>query len=123
LEVSGSERLFGDRVALLQRLFASDAPALVLQHAQGATSLLALARLWAQTPDAAIDSLPLHSLAAARAHLPMLQRLGCSNWGQLRALPRGGLARRLGAALVDALDRAYGGCPEPYPWLKPAGGV
>ena len=117
LEVSGSERLFGGRAALLQRLFASDAPALALQHAQGDTSLLALARLWAQAPQAAIDSLPLHRLAAARAHLSTLLRLGCSNWGQLRALPRGGLARRFGAGLVDALDLAYGSRPEPYPWL------
>jgi protein ImuB len=56
-------------------------------------------------------------LAAARAHLPTLMRLGCSNWGQLRALPRGGLARRFGAELVDALDRAYGTRAELYPWL------
>ncbi len=130
LEVSGSERLFGGRAALLQRLFASQPP-VSLQHAQGETSLLALGRLWAQTPEAPIaapvlqarplstpiDQLPLHSLAAARAHLPTLQRLGCSHWGQLRALPRGGLARRFGAALVDALDRAYGKRPELYPWL------
>jgi protein ImuB len=117
LEVSGSERLFGGRSALLQQLFTNDPPAVALRHAQGATALLALARLWAQAPDAAIDSLPLHTLAAARAHLPTLMRLGCSNWGQLRALPRGGLARRFGAGLVDALDRAYGARPELYPWL------
>lgn len=117
LEVSGSERLFGGRAALLQRLFASLPPAITLQQAQGETSLLALGRLWAQTPEAPIHSLPLHTLAAARAHLPTLQRLGCAHWGQLRALPRGGLARRFGAALVDALDSAYGQRPELYPWL------
>jgi protein ImuB len=117
LEVSGSERLFGGREALLQRLFATDAPPVALQHAQGSTALLALARLWAQAPDAPPNALPLHSLAAARPHLPTLMRLGCSTWGQLRALPRGGLARRFGAGLVDALDRAYGSRPELYPWL------
>ena len=117
LEVSGSERLFGGRAALLQRLFDAGPPAVALDHAQGDTSLLALARLWAKAPDAPIQSLPLHSLAAARAHLPTLMRLGCNNWGQLRALPRGGLARRFGAGLVDALDRAYGVRPELYPWL------
>jgi protein ImuB len=101
----------------LERLFASELPALALSHAQGATALLALARLWAQAPDAPLHSLPLHTLAAARPHLPTLMRLGCSNWGQLRALPRGGLARRFGAGLVDALDRAYGMRPELYPWL------
>lgn len=117
LEVSASERLFGGRAALLQRLFDAGPPALALDHAQGATSLLALARLRAGSPQAPIQSLPLHSLEAARAHLPTLMRLGCSNWGQLRALPRGGLVRRFGAGLVDALDRAYGTRPELYPWL------
>jgi protein ImuB len=117
LEVSGSERLFGGRAALMQQLFESGPPSLALDYAQGDTSLLALARLWAQAPDAPIDALPLHSLASARAHLPTLMRLGCSNWGQLRALPRGGLARRFGAGLVDALDQAYGARPELYPWL------
>jgi protein ImuB len=62
--------------------------------------------------------LPLPTLAAARPHLPTLERLGCSTWGQLRALPRGGLARRFGAGLVDALDRAWGTRPELYPWLS-----
>jgi protein ImuB len=117
LEVSGSERLFGGRAALLQRLFAQRPGAIVLDHAQGETSLLALGRLWAQRPESPIHTLPLHTLAAARPHLPTLQRLGCSSWGQLRALPRGGLARRFGAGLVDALDRAYGRQAELYPWL------
>jgi protein ImuB len=35
----------------------------------------------------------------------------------LRALPRGGLVRRFGSGLVDALDRAYGARPELYLWL------
>ena len=117
LEVSGSERLFGGRDALLHELFETCPPDLPLDHAQGNTALLALGRLWAQATLAPIHTLPLHSLAAARAHLPTLMRLGCNNWGQLRNLPRGGLVRRFGAELVDALDRAYGARPELYPWL------
>jgi len=117
LEVSHSERLFGGRADLLQRLLQGTGPLAAPDCAQGATSLLALARLWAHAPDAPIDSLPLHTLAAARAHLPTLERLGCSRWGQLRALPRGGLVRRFGAGLVDALDCAYGQRPELYRWL------
>jgi protein ImuB len=74
--------------------------------------------LWAQQPEAPLQELPLHTLAAARAHLPTLQRLGCHSWGQLRALPRAGLARRFGAELVDALDRAWGVRAELYPWLS-----
>ena len=121
LEVSNSERLFGGRAALLQRLFDAPLAQAVHAHAQGETSLLALGRLWTQLPGAAelpIDHLPLHTLAAARPHLPTLHRLGCTTWGQLRALPRGGLVRRFGAGLVDALDCAYGTRPELYPWLR-----
>jgi protein ImuB len=117
LEVSASERLFGGRAELLQRLFGTGIPVAALDHAQGVTSLLALARLRAAAPQATIHSLPLHTLTAAREHLPTLLRLGCSTWGQLRALPRGGLVRRFGAGLLDALDRAYGTRPELYPWL------
>jgi protein ImuB len=67
--------------------------------------------------DLAPDALPLQALASAQPHLPTLVRLGCRTWGQLRALPRGGLVRRFGAGLVDALDRAYGLQPEVYSWL------
>lgn len=131
LEVSASERLFGGRTALLAQLFEQNrAPALV-EYAQGATSLIAFARLQcvgmgathADAPsqhydhDWPPDALPLHTLVAARPHLPTLARLGLRNWGQLRALPRGGLVRRFGAGLVDALDCAYGQRAELYPWL------
>ena len=118
LEVSGSVRLFGGGGALLESLFKPNWPLAPVQYAQGATSLIASGRL--QCGNACslpADALPLHTLAAARAHLPTLARLGLSNWGQLRALPRGGLVRRFGVGLVDALDCAYGQRPEVYPWL------
>ncbi|MBK6292904.1 MAG: DNA polymerase Y family protein [Rhodoferax sp.] len=136
LEVSGSERLFGGRQPLLHAMLGSDKPVADIRYARGATSLIALARLQLATeapptearqvvaggaapgPRAvAPDDLPLHTLAAARAHLPTLARIGCARWGQLRALPRGGVARRFGAPLLDALDCAYGLKPELYPWL------
>jgi protein ImuB len=65
---------------------------------------------------ATLDALPLVHLSAARAHLPLLARLGCSTWGDLRALPRDGLARRFGAALLEALDRAHGQRPDAWTW-------
>ena len=116
LEVSASERLFGGVAALLSAIFKPNEPAEHVEYAQGATSLIALGRLWSHSEQAP-DALPLHTLAAARVHAPTLSRLGVSTWGQLRALPRGGLVRRFGAELVDALDRAYGQAPEVYPWL------
>jgi protein ImuB len=133
LEISASERLFGGRNALLHTLLM---PALgPLSCAQGPTGLVALGRLWTANPPTAaqhtmaegfcmqgdalpVDALPLAALAAARAHLPTLERLGCRTWGQVRALPRAGLARRFGADLLTALDRAYGLQPEVYPWLR-----
>lgn len=118
LEVSASERLWGGRKQLLHHIQASNKPVPHVQFARGMTSLIALARL----SDTALvrtrpEELPLLSLAAAQPHLTTLERIGCTCWGQLRALPRGGVARRFGAPLLDALDRAYGLKPEIYPWL------
>lgn len=118
LEVSASERLWGGAKQLLQHIHASNKPVPHVQYARGTTSLIALARL----SDRGLvrtqpDELPLQSLAAAQPHLATLERIGCTCWGQLRALPRGGVARRFGAPLLDALDRAYGLKPELYPWL------
>lgn len=121
LEVSASERLFGGRQPLLDQLLKPNWPLARVKYACGATSLVAFGRLQCAGDGAGdavpADALPLSTLVAARAHLPTLARLGLSTWGQLRALPRGGLVRRFGAGLVDALDCAYGVSPETYPWL------
>jgi protein ImuB len=123
MEVSASERLFGGSMSLLAKLFEPNGPLAPVEYAQGTTSLIAFGRLQcagaqAHSADAMpADALPVHTLAAACAHLPTLARLGIANWGQLRALPRGGLVRRFGAGLVDALDCAYGQRAEVYPWL------
>ena len=118
LEVSGSERLFGGRDALVERIYASNKPVALMECAQGATSLIAIGRLQSGRLESPPDALPIGTLAATRAHLPTLVCLGCHTWGDLRALPRGGLARRFGAELVAALDRAYGQAAEVYPWLS-----
>ena len=122
LEVSASERLFGGRRALLQQISEAIGPLALIKRGQGATSLIAVGRLLAAAPgvppaSVAPDDLPLQALIAARPHLPTLARLGCQTWGQLRALPRGGVSRRFGAPLLEALDAAYGLRPEVYPWL------
>jgi protein ImuB len=118
LEVSASERLWGGRAALLRRIYMDNKPVTLIKYARAATSLVAVGRLYAAQPaSTAADDLPLTALAAAQPHLATLMRLGCSTWGQLRRLPRDGLARRFGAALLDALDQAYGERPDSYPWL------
>jgi protein ImuB len=118
LEASASERLWGGRQQLLLQILQATQPLAALKHAQGATALLALAHLQTGTADTLPDKLPLMTLAAALPHLVTLQRIGCTCWGQLRALPRGAVARRFGASLLDELDRAYGEKPEIYPWLE-----
>ena len=123
LEVSACERLWGGRQGLM-RLMAADnpVPRSRLQKVQGATAHVALARLRlftrGQKPPADIPAaLPLHTLTAARAHLDVLARMGCRTWGDVAALPRGGLSRRFGAALREALDMAWGLRPERHTWL------
>jgi protein ImuB len=64
-------------------------------------------------------TLPLHTLTAARPHQAVLARLGVHTWGQLRRLPRDGVARRWGAELLNGLDQALGRVPESHAWLMP----
>jgi len=120
LEVSTSQRLWGGQERLLRRLFKRRAEPVL--YAQGPTYLVALALLRLQlrglaAPAALPGDLPLATLTAALPWVDTLERTGCRTWGQLRALPRGGVARRFGAALVDALDMAWGQRPETCRWL------
>ena len=123
LEVSASEKLWGGRKPLLRRLLKDCEPLSTPPWAQGPTSLTALALLRLKlrgeaAPARLPNDLPLELLTAAREHVPTLERTGCRTWGELRALPRAGVARRFGAALLDALDAAAGERPERYPWLE-----
>jgi protein ImuB len=124
LEVSACGRLWGGRLGLMRQISnANPAPDAALKGAQGATSLEALARLrlfvrGEHRPDDMPAGLPLDTLSAARDHLELLARLGCRTWGDVAALPRGGLSRRFGAGLRDALDIAWGLRPESHAWLS-----
>ncbi|WP_205960391.1 DNA polymerase Y family protein [Ramlibacter henchirensis] len=120
LEVSSSLRLFGGRRELLKLLLSQDDLGPV-QWAVGPTSLVALALLRCKqrsltVPKQLPGDLPLDLLGAAQPHVALLERTGIRTWGQLRALPRGGLSRRFGAGLLAALDAAYGERPEQYAW-------
>jgi protein ImuB len=66
--------------------------------------------------DQVLDALPLLALSAVWTHEATLSRLGCRTLGDVRALPRGGLARRFDAALLAAMDQAYGLRPENHAW-------
>lgn len=123
LEVSACERLWGGRQQLLRQLDAlNPVPLRRLQKVLGATAPIALARLRlfasGRRPPADIPAaLPLHTLTAARDKLDLLARMGCTTWGDVAALPRGGLSRRFGPGLREALDIAWGSRPERHVWL------
>jgi protein ImuB len=129
MEVAGSLRLFGGLTRLAQQLeqrasrfFESNKVIAHIRRAQGATSLIALGRLryLSRQPGAAckrVAELPMDTLTAARPHLGVLERVGCRTWDDLLRLPRDGVARRFGAPLLEALDRARGHAPDGYDWL------
>jgi protein ImuB len=120
LEASGSLRLWGGRRRLLEQLLEAEllAPC-VWADATTALKALGLLRLRRDAAGAARlrnDDMPLHTLSASRQHLDSLERIGCRTWGDLRRLPRAGVARRFGAGLIEALDFAYGDREERYRW-------
>ncbi len=123
MEVSACERLWGGRQGLMRRMnIENPVPGHRLQQARGDTGLVALARLrmfaaGRQPPEDLPAALPLGTLGAARPHLDVLARMGCRTWGDVAALPRGGLSRRFGAGLREALDAAWGLHPERHIWL------
>ncbi|WP_076997626.1 hypothetical protein [Variovorax sp. KK3] len=123
LEVSACERLWGGRLGLMRELAGlNPMPDVPVQRVQGATSLVALARLrmfarGEPPPRDLPGGLPLDTLSAARDHLGVLSHLGCRTWGDVEKLPRGGLVRRFGPALRAALDVAHGRLPDSHEWL------
>ncbi|WP_242481287.1 Y-family DNA polymerase, partial [Rubrivivax gelatinosus] len=136
LEVAASLRCFGGGARLLQRLLAAVQPlGHQLQVASAPTALgAALLARWRGGPagfmlapgdrlvalQAALDAAPLALLGPGREHHEALQAIGLHTLGDLGALPREGLARRFGAALLDDLDRALGRRPDLREPLLPA---
>lgn len=139
LELQGSLRLFGGLKKLQQKLLASLAPlGHQVQMAAAPTAWgAALLALW--SPPAAVvatdlvhgphatdlamlqtllDAAPVWLLGPGRQHWEALQGMGLQTVADLRALPRSGVTRRFGQALLDDLDRALGLQPDPRTWLQ-----
>jgi protein ImuB len=74
-----------------------------------ATQAVALERL--------LGDLPVDLLCAEPAQVQALQAMGQHTLADLRRLPRTGLARRFGQALLDGIDRAGGQQADPREWL------
>lgn len=66
----------------------------------------------------ALAGLPVSLPTPARRHLDWLTGIGCETVGQLMRLPRAGLKKRCGTALLDVLDRANGVAPEVHEWYE-----
>jgi protein ImuB len=131
LEVQGSLKLFGGLEALLERLRHGLAELGYLAQLAVAPTPLAATWLAGAGNEARITTsvelagalarLPLAGLGFAPTLLQSLRNMGVYTVGECRRLPRDGLARRLGAELVLALDRAHGRTPDPRaPYVAPA---
>ncbi len=131
LEVQSCLRCFGGLARLLDRLRTELAP---LGHrlriacaptALGAALLaawrddLTLGRHATDLPalQPLLDAAPLDLLGLGQQHRQALQGMGLRTLGDLNPLPRAGLARRFGTALLDEIDRARGRAPEAQRWL------
>jgi protein ImuB len=64
-----------------------------------------------------ISSLPVGVIEEAEPHLSTLERMGIRTVGQLSRLPRGGITRRFGKRLLQALDSAHGRHPDLRVWV------
>jgi len=125
MELAASVRLFGGWRALRERVLAQGRELGAGQIAWAPNSLaaLALARAgvqggWRDPLAARLDALPMETLSAVRAHRLTLAHMGCRTLGDVRRLPRGGVARRFDKQLLAALDQAYGRAPEVHQWIE-----
>jgi protein ImuB len=123
LEVQASLRYFGGFDALLKRLRCALQPlrhrvqAVGMPTAQGAALLSrlhdGLCCPGAAALQQALDTAPAWLLGAGEDHWDSMQGMGLRTIGDVRRLPRPGLARRFGEALLHEIDRASGDRPDP----------
>ncbi len=129
MELAASVRLFGGMRALRERLDAEAAELGVRQVAWGPNGLSALAFARAEQKGLSgmrqttlladhLDALPMHVLSASWPHQTTLAHIGCRTLGDVRRLPRGGMARRFDKHLLQALDQLYGHAPEAHVWVQ-----
>jgi len=129
LEAAGSIKLFGGRRAFVEKLrrgIAELGYSAVLAGAPTprAASWLAIAAggqkfIDAKELDQALAPLPVSAAARGADTLEALEGIGVRTLGELRALPREGVARRFGQGLLDDLDRALGRLPDPRNFFVP----
>ncbi len=132
LEVQASLRCFGGLASLLARLEAAVQPlGHVLSLACAATAQGAAVLSHLRPPPRCTDlaatrqalaEAPIRLLGPGREHWDALQGMGLHVLGDILGLPRSGLARRFGEALLDEIDAALGRRPDPRePIVVPPG--
>ena len=125
LEVGGSQKLFGG-LCEIQRSITAGLGAhghrvqTAIACSSRAAAWLAPWQAGVMASDAdktrqAVAALPVQALGLPSARQRRLQRAGLHSLGQLLRLPRDGLARRYGQAIVRQLDEALGLLPEVVP--------
>ncbi len=123
LDLTGCAHLHGGEAALLSELASflshaglsariglADTPGAAHALAHFATGALSIA---APGDREALLALPVEALRLEAGAAALLHRFGLRRVGELAALPRAPLARRLGAAVALRLDQALGGVFEP----------
>lgn len=115
LEVEASLRYFGGLESVAEALRAGMAEMGV--EAVLATAPTCRAALWcARGAVSALEQVPA---AVTGGDAAFFREIGVATVGELLELPRDGLARRCGQALMDALDRACGRLPEAHIFYAP----
>jgi protein ImuB len=129
LEIAGGLNYFGGLKNLLGRIDAGlstigfsavvatapTAGAASLFARAGRTIVVAEETDWARK----LSSLPITLLANAQDARDILSGIGVRTIGELLVLPRDGVARRFGQALLDEIDRALGTLPDPRALFVP----
>jgi protein ImuB len=127
MDIGASLRLFGGIRALCARVRASLRAlgfSAVLGCAPTARGAWLLARrnagraLTMASLGRRLDRLPSALAPPARPFGAWFEGIGCFTLGDMRRLPRPGLQRRCGRALLDLLDAAYGLAPEMFEWIE-----
>jgi protein ImuB len=123
LEVSGSLKLFGGLEPLLERLrrgLAEMGWSAAFAGAPTPRAAFWLARAGKQKfigesaeLDPVLAELPVEVLRCNDETLAAFEAIGVRTLGELRALPREGMARRFGQGPLAELDRALGRLPDP----------
>ena len=129
LEVAGSLTLFGGLKALWNA--AAEGLRALGYAARIACAPTPLAAQWfaraglavrlrhADALHVSLGDLPVEAMDLAPDALELLQNVGAGTIGAVLALPRDGVARRLGQRVLDDLDRARGALPDPRTHYTP----